>query len=260
MSVPLFQRRFKTKHTPCPTISCPLIDTSKLNGGQSTGTLPPIQLPHYQPFLCGSARVCCALRREEESSYSTSFHPIFLGNFNITDQARQLPCLSWRTLGLRPPMPCHLRSRIRRPILRPLGGSVIFWLRGADSNRRPSGYEPNEMSKLLHPAIYRGVLLRQVTALQMFTLALFQGCRTQSIGEQLRTLASRLAIAAADKGVGVSGHLCPRACHPSNTGQGFYRPLPRRYVDCLFVSGTAPSGLTRTDGRQSADAITASGS
>ena len=30
-----------------------------------------------------------------------------------------------------------------------------FWLREADLNHRPSGYEPDELTGLLHPAIYK---------------------------------------------------------------------------------------------------------
>lgn len=30
---------------------------------------------------------------------------------------------------------------------------LTLW-RGADSNRRPSGYEPDELSRLLHPAMF----------------------------------------------------------------------------------------------------------
>ena len=35
----------------------------------------------------------------------------------------------------------------------PFGCPLSFWLRGKDSNQRPSGYEPDELP-LLHPAIY----------------------------------------------------------------------------------------------------------
>ena len=28
------------------------------------------------------------------------------------------------------------------------------WSRGADLNHRPSGYEPDELTRLLHPAMY----------------------------------------------------------------------------------------------------------
>ena len=30
----------------------------------------------------------------------------------------------------------------------------ISWSRGADLNHRPSGYEPDELTRLLHPAMY----------------------------------------------------------------------------------------------------------
>ena len=29
-----------------------------------------------------------------------------------------------------------------------------YWSRGADLNHRPSGYEPDELTRLLHPAMY----------------------------------------------------------------------------------------------------------
>ena len=30
----------------------------------------------------------------------------------------------------------------------------VSWSRGADLNHRPSGYEPDELTRLLHPAMY----------------------------------------------------------------------------------------------------------
>ena len=33
-------------------------------------------------------------------------------------------------------------------------GLLKFWSRGADLNHRPSGYEPDELTRLLHPAMY----------------------------------------------------------------------------------------------------------
>ena len=40
-------------------------------------------------------------------------------------------------------------KRNRRPRF---GSDVLYWLRGSDSNRRPPGYEPDELP-LLHPAM-----------------------------------------------------------------------------------------------------------
>src|SRR3954449_4188465 len=45
----------------------------------------------------------------------------------------------------------------RNPPLGKAGFAACTWLRGTDSNRRPSGYEPDELP-LLHPA--RGVYTR----------------------------------------------------------------------------------------------------
>ena len=40
-----------------------------------------------------------------------------------------------------------------QPVIVELGNILIYWLRGQDSNLRPSGYEPDELP-LLHPAIF----------------------------------------------------------------------------------------------------------
>ena len=46
----------------------------------------------------------------------------------------------------------HKRSR---PAARKKLASLLkFWSRGADLNHRPSGYEPDELTRLLHPAMY----------------------------------------------------------------------------------------------------------
>lgn len=51
----------------------------------------------------------------------------------------------------------------------PWQGGVIpfdhwtFWLRGKDSNLRPSGYEPDELTKLLHLAIYCQFIIHKIS-------------------------------------------------------------------------------------------------
>ena len=42
-------------------------------------------------------------------------------------------------------------------------GALGIWSRGPDSNRRPSGYEPDELTRLLHPAICNALNARSNT-------------------------------------------------------------------------------------------------
>ena len=59
--------------------------------------------------------------------------------------------------------------------------SILFWLRGVDLNHWPDGYEPSELTRLLHPAI-------RIVSWFWFVLAITIGYELLTIEELTRLL------------------------------------------------------------------------